>query len=283
MFFRKPRISKQLLFDNSEGLIVCSACCFGHIQQLVLAGEKDQALEEIKSFVKHFGDDYYLEVHDHELEEEAPIREFFRQVSEDINCNIVAGTDAHYLLSSDKPIHNVFKQLAYGSVGTASDDGFNGTGYHIWTPEEMHVKFTQKEIDATCEIAEKCNISITHDRYHLPIFDTGGRNKYEFIKEYAYAGLVRLGLSTDKIYVDRLEYELSIIHMGQLEDYFLIVSDYINWCKNNDVITGTARGSSAGSLLAYCLGITGINPIKHKLIFGRMINKGRLLQYQFLE
>jgi DNA polymerase-3 subunit alpha len=280
-FYKKPRVTKELLFNNSEGIIVTSACLAGPFQQLFLAGNRDAAVNEIKDFIRHFGDDFYLEIHNHGIPEEEPIRNFFTDVGTDLKCKIVGGVDSHYLNNDDKPTHNIFKQLAYGSVGKANDDGFEGTGYHFFSPDEYFRLFGKELADNTMEISDKCKVSISHHEYHLPKFDTGGIDKFEYIKQKSFEGLKKFGKDTDKQYIDRLNYELGIIHMGRLEDYFLIVSDTSIWCKENDVAIGPGRGSSAGSLLCYCLGITQIDPIPYGLMFGRMLNAGRLMQYDF--
>jgi DNA polymerase-3 subunit alpha len=280
-FYRKPRVTKELLFNNSEGIIVTSACLAGPFQQLLLAGNRDAAVDEIKSFKAHFGDDFYLEIHNHGIPEEVIVREFFTDVAVDLKCKIVGGVDSHYLNNEDKPTHNIFKQLAYGSVGKANDDGFDGTGYHFFSPIEYVNMFGKDIADNTLEIADKCNVSINHHEYHLPNFNTDGMDKFLYIKAKAFDGLEKYGKHTNQEYIDRLNYELGIIHMGRLEDYFLIVSDTSIWCKDNDVAIGPGRGSSAGSLLCYCLGITQIDPIPYGLMFGRMLNAGRLMQYDF--
>lgn len=282
-FYKKPRVTKNLLFNNSEGLIITAACMAGPFQQMLLADEKDQSILEIKSFIEHFNDDFYLEVHQHGIPEEEPIRDFFREMADELKCGIIGGVDSHYLNAEDKVIHNIFKQLAYNTVGKGNDDGFDGSGYHLFSPDEYGRTFTQREADYTLEIADKCNVTIDHNEYHLPKFNTSGEDTYEYIKRLSYDGLKRIGKDTNKEYIDRLEYELSIIHMGRLEDYFLIVSDTAVWCKDNDVAIGPGRGSSAGSLLCYCLGITQIDPIPYNLMFGRMLNAGRLMQYKFIE
>jgi DNA polymerase-3 subunit alpha len=282
-FYRKPRVTRELLFNNSEGIIVTSACMGGPISRAILDNDIDLAISRTKDFMKHFKDDFYLEVHNHGIEDETLSMNQIRNIANDLNCKIIAGTDAHMTLESDREIHNIYKQLSYGQVGKTNDDAFEGNGYHILSYEEMTQLFNQNEIDTTLEIADKCNISIKHNEYHLPKFDTGGMPVYEYIKDLAYKGLTRINKANDKEYIDRLEYELSIIHMGGLEDYFLIVSDIAGWCRKNDVPIGPGRGSSSGALLCFCLGITNIDPIKYGLQFGRMLNAGRLMQYKFLE
>jgi DNA polymerase-3 subunit alpha len=282
-FYRKPRVTQELLFNNSEGLIVASACMQGPFSRMFIDGDEDGSISSIKEFSEHFGDDFYLEVHNHGIEDETRAREFIRSTASDLKIKCIGSTDVHMVNKSDRQIHNIYKQLSYGSVGKSDDDAFEGEGYHLLDYEEYGELFTEDEAYNTLEIADKCNISIKHSEYHLPKFDTGGVLSYEYIKDLSYKGLKRIGKDGNKEYIDRLEYELNIIHLGGLEDYFLINSEIVNWCNENDILVGPGRGSGAGSLLGYCLGITTVDPITYNLIFSRMLNAGRLMQYKFLE
>lgn len=282
-FYRKPRVTKDLLFRHSEGLIVTGACMASPFSRMFLEGDTDNSVDAIKEFSSHFADDFYLEVHNHGIEDETRARDFIRNTANDLKIKIIGGTDVHMVNKADRQIHNIYKQLSYGSVGKSDDDAFEGEGYHLLDFEEYGNIFTNEEASNTLEIADKCNVSIKHSEYHLPRFDTGNIPSYEYIRDLAFKGLSRINKDSNKEYIDRLEYELNIIHLGGLEDYFLIVGDTIEWCRNNDVPYGPGRGSSGGSLLCYCLGITELDPIPYDLMFSRMLNAGRLLQYKFLE
>ena len=284
-FYRKPRLWKDALANHSEGLIVTTACCFNNIAQMIINGQTDDAVSEINWFKNLFGEDFYLEVHNHTLEEEVSVREFYRNYAQEKKIGIIAGTDVHYLNNEDKRIHNIFKQLAYGSVGKANDDAFNGTGYHVHTIDEMNALFTPEELNYGLQIADKCNVSIKHSEYHLPKFElpTDCLDSYTHLRQLAFKGLTEKGLHTKREYVDRLEYELNIFHLADLENYFLIVWDYVYWMECNDILPGPGRGSMGSSLVCYCLGITKIDPIAYGLIFARAVNAGRLLQYSFFE
>jgi len=281
-FYKKPRIDWQSLSRFSEDLVCTSACIFGLPQQQFLNNEVDGAMDSIKSFQKLFGEDYYLEVANHGLEDEDQVRSWFREVGRDLGIKLVAATDSHYLKAGDKELHNIFKQLAYNSVGEGADDGFPGSGYHILSFEEMQEKFLQEELDTTLEIADKCNINFEFKGYNLPKAETPeGVDSFEHMTALAVHGLKEKGLHEKKIYRDRLDFELELLHLTDLEDYFLIVADYMKWCRENGVPVGPGRGSAAGSLVSYCLGITGVDPIKYDLLFARCVNVGRSLQFDF--
>jgi DNA polymerase-3 subunit alpha len=185
------------------------------------------------------------------------------------------------LKKEDKEFHNLFKQLAYNTVGRHEDD-FPGTGYHLWTAAEMAEKFTATEIANTNEIASKCSTKFEFHKYHLPKFETpANSDAYEYLYHLSMIGMVNRGLVGNKEYEQRLEYEMQQLHLTELEDYFLIVSDYVKWCKLSGIPVGTARGSGGGSLVAWLVGITEVDPLKYDLLFARAINPGRALQYDF--
>lgn len=284
-FYKKPRVDKNILSQYCEGLIVTPACCFGMAAQHVVNERIDEAVAEIEALRSIFGEDFYLEVADHGIPEEQIVRDFYRNYGNDHGIKVVCATDTHYLNYEDKEIHNIFKQLAYGSVGQDKDDGFMGDCFHVWSPEEVSAKFSKEEMDNTLEIASKCNISIVHNEYHLPIFELPKEyeNPYEYIGKLAWEGLKKIKKFDIPEYQERMKYELNILHLADLENYFLIVRDYVVWCKTSGIPVGPGRGSMGSSLVGYCIGITGVDPIEYKLIFARGINAGRLLQYKFFE
>lgn len=280
-FYKKPRVDKALLAKYSKNIICTTACVFGRTQQLYLNNEIDAAVAEMRALQSIFKDDFYLEIADHKLEDEDRVRDYFRQVGPELGIKVLPATDTHYLNPEDKVIHNIFKQIAY-NAGPSDDDGFPGTGYHIWSPEEMLVSFTQEELDTTMEIADKCNTKFDFTGYFLPSYETPkGEDSYECLRNWARLGMKAKKLEGDKVYEDRFEYEMNALHLTELEDYFLIVADYIQWCKKEGIPVGPGRGSGAGSLISYLIGITTVDPIKYDLLFGRAINPGRALQYDF--
>jgi DNA polymerase-3 subunit alpha len=282
-FYKKPRVSFKSLEQYKEGIIVTSACMQSLPAQLVIGGNIREANNQIDKFHKLFGDDFYLEIHNHGIDEEVIVKDHFRNYGKDKGIKVIAGTDVHYIYKDDKSIHNIFKQIAYNSVGSDKDDSFNGDGYHLLSYDEMLERFEKEEVDNTLEIAEKCNVSFEHYEYHLPKFPVPVKEKdtYEYLRDLCYKGLKEKGLENKKEYIDRLEYELDSMHLAGLDNYMLIVSDYINWANDNGILTGVGRGSAAGSLISYLTNITRIDPIEYKLIYSRFFNVGRTMIYDF--
>lgn len=282
-FYRKPRIDFELIKKYRDGIIASTACMAGYAQQLLLNGEVDACNAELDRFHSLFGDDFYLEIHNHNIPEEAVIRDHFRSYGREKGVKCIYGNDSHYILKQDKEIHNIFKQIAYNSVGMSSDDAFSGDGYWIMSRDELLERFTQDEIDNTQEIADKCNIGFKFTKYYLPQFDIPekGKDAHEYLRDMCWDSLKRRGFADNKVYVDRLNYELGMLHMADLENYLLIVADYCSWARNNDIPVGPGRGSMGGSIVSWLTGITEVDPIHYGLLFGRAINVGRSLQYDF--
>lgn len=284
-FYRKPRVSKKMLAESSAGLIIGTACLGGMAQQLLCNGQIDECNSEIDALHKMFKDDFFLEIHDHGIPQEGTVKDHFRNYAREKKIRICAGNDSHYLNKEDKTLHNIFKQLAYNSVGKANDDAFEGSGYHVLSYDEMLTKFEKSEIDATLEISDKCSYNFSHSEYHLPKFAIPDPEKdaYTYLKDMCYKSLKEKGLDGKKEYTERLDYELNMLHLADLENYLLIVSDYMNWCKQEDIYTSPGRGSMAGSIVSWLSGVTLIDPIKYELLFARAINPGRCLQYKFFD
>lgn len=283
-FYRKPRIDFNILKNYSEGLIISTACCFSKPAQLIINNQIDDAIDEINRFVKLFGDDFYLEVHDHGIDDEVIVRNWYRNYGREKGIKVIACNDTHYARKEDQTFHGIFKNIAYASGGE-KDSSFNGTDFHILSPEEMSKKFLQNELDNTIEISEKCNIEFKHNEYHLPKFNIPNKEQdtHEYLRDLCYKGLKEKGLDSKKEYIDRLEYELNMLHLADLENYTLVVADYMEWCYNNDIYTSPGRGSMAGSLVSYLTNITKIDPLVYDLLLQRAVNVGRVLQYQFFE
>lgn len=282
-FYRKPRISFESLNQYKEGIVVTTACLQGLAQQLLIAGEVDKCNSIIDKFYKMFGEDFYLELHNHGIPEEELVRNHFRSYGREKGIKVIAGTDVHMVHKEDRSIHNILKQIAYNSVGKSNDDAFDGDGYHLLSYEEMLERFEKPEIDNTNEISEKCNVTFDHNEYHLPKFPIPVENKdsYEYLRDICYTWLKYKNLDKDKKYIERIDFELEQMHLSNLEDYILIVADYCNWCKNNGVMVGPGRGSVGNSLLAIACGISAVDSLKYDLIYGRFNNPGRIKQFDF--
>ena len=287
-FFRKPRIDSKILNTFKEGIICTTACMSSLPAKKLLNAEIDACNDELDLLHKMFGEDFYLEIADHGFLEngvdaEKIIKDHYRNYGKEKGIKVIPGTDVHFAKAEDKPFHNIFKQLAYGTVGKSDDDGFSGSGYHIHSIGEMQSKFLQEEIDNTNEIADKCNIDFKFSGYHLPSFDIPDKDKdaFEYLRNMCYLELKKKKLDSDSAYVQRLEYELNMLHLADLENYLLIVADYCNYCKNNGIPVGPGRGSMGGSIVSWLTNITEVDPLKYDLLFGRAINPGRSLQLAF--
>jgi len=283
-FFRKPRIDMKRLAQWSDGLIISTACCFSKPGQLIFNNEIDLAVAELTSLHDIFKDDFYLEIMNHGIAEEDVIRDWYRNYGQEKGIKVIATNDTHYENIDDQEFHGIFKNISYASGGE-KDSSFMGKGFHILSPLEMAIKFNPDELANTIEIADKCKVDFKFEGYYLPKYDLPNEDKdvYEHLRDVCFTELKAKGLDTKKEYVERLEYELGMLHMADLENYLLIVSDYCKWAKNNDVPVGPGRGSMGGSIVSWLTDITEVDPLKYDLLFARAVNPGRSLLYQFFD
>lgn len=284
-FYNKPRIDKELLLKYHEGLICLSACIAGEVPTNLLYGSYEEAKKSALFYKELFGkDNYFLEIQDHGLKEQKIINPKLIKLAKDIDVNIVATNDVHYLEQEDADMQKVL--IAIGTGKKLSDENplnFETEEFYLKSEEQMRSLFKDNPefIDNTEIIASRCNVDFEFHKLKLPVFDLGDKNHGEYLKELSYKGLNKLySVITDEL-KSRLEHELNtIIKMG-FTDYFLIVQDYVNYAKNKGIAVGPGRGSGAGSLVAYCIGITGIDPIKYNLLFERFLNPERVSMPDF--
>ena len=281
-YYYKPRIDKDVLRQHSEGIIALSACLAGNIQHCLLNSDYDSAKKEAQALQEIFGrENFYLELQDQGLEEEAFIKPNMLRLSEELGIPLAATNDVHYVRQSDAEAHDVL--LAIQTATTIDDEKrmrFPNDQFYLKSEEEMRKIFasTPEAIDNTAKIAEQCNVEFQFGQYHLPEFQApDGLDNETYLRNLCEQGLkARYGDNPDAGLRQRLEYELStIVNMGYVE-YFLIVWDFINYAKQNKIMVGPGRGSAAGSLVAYCLRITDIDPIRYNLIFERFLNPERV-------
>ena len=281
-YYYKPRIDKDVLRQHSEGIIALSACLAGNIQHCLLNSDHDSAKKEAQALQEIFGrENFYLELQDQGLEEEAFIKPNMLRLSEELGIPLAATNDVHYVRQSDAEAHDVL--LAIQTATTIDDEKrmrFPNDQFYLKSEEEMRKIFasTPEAIDNTAKIAEQCNVEFQFGQYHLPEFQApDGLDNETYLRNLCEQGLkARYGDNPDAGLRQRLEYELStIVNMGYVE-YFLIVWDFINYAKQNKIMVGPGRGSAAGSLVAYCLRITDIDPIRYNLIFERFLNPERV-------
>lgn len=290
-FYYKPRIDYELLSKYSEGLIALTACIKGVPTYYASIGEVQKAEDWVKKFKDIFGEDLYLELQVNSLPEQEVANRHLVEIGKKLGVKLVATGDAHYLLPEDRIAHQVLMAVQMKkTLNELQKSEFKcaNENLHFASPQEMWERFKgkfdgwEKALLNTLEVAEKCQDRfevLENKGYLLPSFSENS-SEAELLKELAIKGLrqrIEQGLVKDsKEYWDRLEYELSVVEKMGFAGYFLIVQDFINWAKGQKIPVGPGRGSAAGSLLAFALGITDVDPIKHGLLFERFLNPERV-------
>lgn len=286
-FYNKPRIDEDLLRQHSEGLMALSACLAGAIPRALNRNDYEAAKEIALNYQDIFGkNNFYIELQNHGIAEEIRILPMLSRLSKETGIPMVATNDCHYITQEDIRMHEVL--LCIQTNHTIEDDDkmdFGTDQVYIKSEKEMRALFDNFEgaIENTAKIAEMCNVEFEFGKTKLPHFDVpNNQDHYEYFKEQCYNGLYKnYGKNPAKTLVDRLEYELSTIKKMGYVDYYLIVHDFVRYAKSVDIAVGPGRGSGAGSLAAYCIGITGIDPIKYNLLFERFLNPERVSMPDF--
>ena len=281
-YYYKPRVDKDILREHSEGLIALSACLAGNIQNYLLRDYYEGAKQEAEELLEIFGEgNFYLEIQDQGLEEEAFIKPGLIRLSKELGIPMVATNDVHYVKQEDAEAHDVL--LAVQTATSINDENrmrFANDQFYLKSEEEMRKIFASmpEVIDNTQIIADACNLEFEFGQYHLPEFIApDGMTNKEYLRQLCAQGLVeRYGENPGEDLEERLDYELTTIESMGYVEYFLIVWDFINYAKENGIMVGPGRGSAAGSLVAYCLKITDIDPIRYNLIFERFLNPERV-------
>jgi DNA polymerase-3 subunit alpha len=287
-FYYRPRIDKELLAKHSEGLIATSACLHGELADWILKGDLDKAKASASQYRDIFGEgNFYLELMENGIPEQSLVNDKLIEIAKKLSIPLVATNDCHYLERTDSEAHEVLLCIQTGK--TMDDAGrmrFSTDAFYLKSPDEMKELFSYcpDAIENTVAIAEKCNLKLDFNQVFLPHFEIGqGRSLDEHLREMAKAGLEKLmpkilqgkDPSLRQKYEKRLERELDIIKSMGFAGYFLIVSDFINYAKSRNIPVGPGRGSAAGSLAAYAIGITEIDPIRYGLFFERFLNPDR--------
>ena len=285
-FYSKPRIDRELLKQYHSGIIALSACLAGEIPQLLLSGEYEKAKQTALWYREVFGENnYFLELQDHGIEEQKKVNPQIIRISEETGIGLVATNDVHYIKHDDFKMHKVLLCIQTGSKITEDNPiEFKTNEFYLKSADEMAELFkgVPEALTNTAKIAERCNVSFEFGKIKLPRFDIGDRDHFEFFKEKCLEGLRRIyGDNPDKTVTDRLDYELGVINRMGYVDYYLIVADFVNYAKSHGIPVGPGRGSGAASLAAYCIGITGIDPIKYDLYFERFLNPERVSMPDF--
>ena len=286
-FYYKPRIDKEILEKYHENLICCSACLAGEINQAILKGDMQEAENIAKWFKNIFGKDYYLEVQNNGVKEQVLVNQKLIELSKKLNIPLIATNDAHYLKKEDAYNHEVLLCIQTGKKITDEDRmKFDTDELYIKSPEEMIEYFSNvpQAIENTVKIAQECNVEFEFGHTILPNYDVPKEfeTHYDYFKKLTEDGIkYRYGENPTQEIIDRMNYELEVIKKMGYVDYFLIVWDYINYAKMNGIPVGPGRGSGAGSIVAYAIGITDIDPIKYGLIFERFLNPERISMPDF--
>lgn len=281
-FYYKPRIDKELLEQHSEGLICLSSCLQGEIPQLLLDGNLDAARDATLFYKRLFGEDFYIELQRHGLEKQEKVIPYLAELAEDNDIRLVASNDAHYIKREHAAAHDIL--LCIGTQSKRDDTErmrFEVEEFYLKSEAEMTELFHDfpQAVYNTVEVAEKCDLEIDLATRHYPVFSLqeGETSADEYLFKKAKEGFEeKYGENAPQEYYERLENELEVISETGFSNYFLIVWDFIRWAKDNHVPVGPGRGSAAGSITSYCLGITNLDPIKYGLIFERFLNPERV-------
>lgn len=296
-FFQKPRFDLQLLREHSEGLIVSTSCLNGIVTKQLVRDRVDEAVSVLDFLIKHFKDDLYIEVMNHGIPDQLKVLPMLENLAQEKKLKVIATNDAHYMDKSDHDAHDIL--LCIQTKTTIKDENralrYKTPEFYIKSPSEMAELFPVEYLENTMEIAEKCNVELNLGKTYFPTFDIPknddfdvwvvgkeGATKSDKYLRYLCVQGMKKGLTNGRLnparkqeYVDRVKYELKILTDKHLSDYFLVVSDYIQWARDNGIAVGPGRGSAAGSLVSYLLGITEVDPLKYGLLFERFINPYR--------
>lgn len=286
-FYNKPRIDRELITQYHDGIICLSGCIAGEVPSLLQIGDYNQARDTAVFYQKVFGkQNYFIEIQNNINDDEnRRVREQLIKLSVDIGAPLVATNDAHYIDKADSKMHKVLMAIQTGSTVKDLKIDFGSDEFYVKSTEEMCELFKEipEAIKNTVKIASRCNVDFEFGVIKLPKFSIDEvRDNNQFFKELCYRGLTkRYGENPDVNTVKRLEYEISIIEKMGYADYFLIVYDFVSYAKNNNIPVGPGRGSGAGSIAAYCMGITNIDPIRYGLLFERFLNPERISMPDF--
>ncbi|OHA71622.1 MAG: DNA polymerase III subunit alpha [Candidatus Wildermuthbacteria bacterium RIFCSPHIGHO2_12_FULL_45_9] len=282
-YYYKPRVDEKFLANHSEGLIALSSCLAGRVNQLLLAKKMDEATEQAIAYQNIFGKDhFYLELQHHpNIPEQAIANKGLVEISQKTGIPLVATADSHYLHPEDAQAQDILMLI---NTGAKADDPerltLKNDDFSLKSQDEMAELFKDipEAIENTRKIADRCDLQLTLGKNILPTFPLPeGRTALEYLRELCFKGLEQkpqYANSTQAI--QRLEYELSVIEQTGFATYFLIVQDFVNWAKNNRIVVGPGRGSAAGSIVAYLLKITNVDPLKYNLLFERFLNPERI-------
>ncbi len=280
-FYYKPRVDYEILEQYSEGIIALSACLAGEVQRWIQRGMYEEAVKSAKRYEGIFGKgNFFLELQDHGIPEQKNVNQHLLRMSKELNIDLVATNDIHYTYAEDAAAHDILLCIQTNKIVTDENRmRYEGGQYYCKSEAEMAALFPYalNALENTHKIAQRCNVEIEFGVTKLPKYDVPeGYTSWEYLRYLCFKGLKqRYGEKANEL-EERLEYELSVINKMGYVDYFLIVWDFIFFSKKNDIMVGPGRGSAAGSVVSYTLGITDIDPIKYNLLFERFLNPERV-------
>jgi DNA polymerase-3 subunit alpha len=281
-FYYKPRIDRDLLEQYSGGLIGMTSCLKGEIPYYLQKGMKEKAREKALEYKRILGaENFYIEIQDNGIPEQEEVNKKLIELAGELHIGIVATNDCHYLRKDDARAHDILLCIQTGkTVNDRNRMHFSSESFYFKSPEEMKNAFRDipEAVLNTRSIAERCNVEFKLGANLLPVYDVeNGQTPEAVIEKLAYEGLShKLGQDLDEIYKKRLVMELDVIRKMNYSSYFLIVWDFINYAKNKGIPVGPGRGSAAGSLVSYSIGITDLDPVKYHLLFERFLNPERI-------
>ena len=280
-FYYKPRVDKEVLRKYHEGIICTSACLAGEVQKYIQRGMYEEACRSAKEYEEIFGKgNFFLELQDHGLPEQKQVNQALLRMSRELEIELVATNDIHYTYAEDVKPHDILLCLQTGKRLSDEDRmRYEGGQYYVKSPEEMAWLFPYalQALENTQKIADRCNVEIEFGVTKLPKYDVPeGYTSWEYLNKMCWDGFAERYPDDDGHLKDQLTYELSIIQKMGYVDYFLIVWDFIKYARDHGIAVGPGRGSAAGSLVSYTLGITNIDPAKYQLLFERFLNPERV-------
>lgn len=280
-FYNRPRTDFEMLSRHSEGLIALSACISGIIARPLMQDRPDTARAHAMRMKEIFGSDFYIEIQRNGVERQEEINRKLIKLARELEIPIVATNDVHYTKRENAPTQKLL--MAIGTANSYYDSAFGmpGSEFYIKSTDEMEALFADipEAVENTVKIAEMCDFRYDFSHLHLPRFDPpAGFTSADYLKKLSFDGLeMYVGKPENRTeYVSRLEYELSVIHSMGFDDYFLITWDFVSYAKRRGISVGPGRGSAVGSLTAYCLNITEVDPLRYGLLFERLLNPERV-------
>ena len=280
-YYYKPRVDMEVLEEYHEGIIALSACLAGEVQKNLLRGMYAEAFETAKRYEGIFGKgNFFLELQDHGMQEQQLVNQQLVRLSQETGIELVATNDVHYTYAEDEKPHDILLCIQTGKK-LADEDRmrYEGGQYYVKSEDEMRRLFPYalQAIENTQKIADRCNVEIEFGVTKLPKYDVpSGYTAWEYLNKLCFEGLHKKYENPEGELTERLTFELNTIRNMGYVDYFLIVWDFINYARTNGIMVGPGRGSAAGSIVSYCLGITNIDPIRYQLLFERFLNPERV-------